>query len=108
MIRWNQCKKEKFICSILKLQLGTGSNYNVSINLSGLILLGLGVSTALLAHMLKNALGDDKGSSYDSGSGYASYGHDTSGYAYRRVYGGRQGHRGKVIPLFVLLTWLVL
>ena len=89
----------KFICSILKLQLGTGSNYNVSINLSGLILLGLGVSTALLAHMLKNALGDDKGSSYDSGSGYASYGHDTSGYAYRRVYGGRQGHRGKVTPL---------
>merc|ERR1711997_889506 len=61
------------------VQLGTGENFNVTLNLSGLILLGLGLSTALLAYMFLDAFKDDGKDSYHSGYGYESYGHDTSG-----------------------------
>ena len=69
-------------------QLGTGQNYNVTLNLSGLILLGLGISTSLLAYMFLSAFGDDESSS----SGYGADSYDSS-YDYKR----RKGYRNKVI-----------
>ena len=87
------------------MQLGTGDNFNVTLNLSGLILLGLGLSTALLAYMFLNSFKDD-GGSYNTGYGYESYGHDTSGtgYDYRRGDFGRKGSRGKVMMILDYLT----
>ena len=94
----------KLVDIINQLQLGTGENFNVTLNLSGLILLGLGLSTALLAYMFLNAFKDD-GDSYSSGYGYDSYGYDTSGsgYGHRRGYFSRKGLRGKVIRITNLL-----
>jgi hypothetical protein len=88
------------------LQLGAGQNYNVTLNLSGIILMGLGLSTALLAYMFLNSFKDDGGSSYSTGSGYGSYGHDTSGsgYEYRRGDKGRKGSKGKVMMILDYLT----
>ena len=91
---------------IHQLQLGAGTNFNVTLNLSGLILLGLGLSTALLAYMFLNSFKDD-GGSYSTGSGYGSYGHDTSGTGYeyyRRGDFGRKGSRGKVMMILDYLT----
>lgn len=79
------------------MQLGSGQNYNVTLNLSGIILLGLGLSTGLMAYMFMNAFKDDGGSStsygYDS-SGYESSG---TGYGRRKGYLGKRGYRNKVI-----------
>lgn len=85
-------------CSIYKkLQLGSGQNYNVTLNLSGVILLGLGLSTALMAYMFLNAFKDDGDSS--TSYGYESYGYESSGTGYgrRKGYLGRKGNRNKVI-----------
>ena len=83
-----------------KFQLGTGENFNVTLNLSGLILLGLGLSTALLAYMFLDAFKDDGKDSYHSGYGYESYGHDTSGSGgyghHRKGDFNRKSQRGKV------------
>ena len=78
------------------MQLGTGDNFNVTLNLSGLILLGLGLSTALLAYMFLNAFGkDDNGS---TGYGYESSGYG-SDYYHRRGGWSINSRRGKVIIL---------
>ena len=71
-----------------------------------MILLGLGLSTALLAYMFLNSFKDD-GGSYSTGSGYGSYAHDTSGTGYeyyRRGDFGRKGSRGKVMMILWLLN----
>ena len=87
-------------CDVMnQLQLGTGTSFNVTLNLSGLILLGLGLSTALLAYMFLDAFKDDGKDSYSSGYGYDSYGYDTSGsggYGHRRGDFNRKTPRGKV------------
>ena len=94
------------------LQLGTGESFNVTLNLSGLILLGLGLSTALLAYMFLDAFKDDGKDSYHSGYGYDSYGYDTSGSGgyghHRKGDFNRKSRKGKVkkdvfqnIPNFV-------
>ena len=81
----------------MHLQLGTGQNYNVTINLSGVILLGLGLSTGLLAYMFLNAFKDDGDSS--TSYGYEGYGYESSGsgYGHRKGKWGRKGYRIKVI-----------
>ena len=81
----------------MHLQLGTGQNYNVTINLSGVILLGLGLSTGLLAYMFLNAFENDGDSS--TSYGYEGYGYESSGsgYGHRKGKWGRKGYRIKVI-----------
>ena len=101
------------------LQLGTGESFNVTLNLSGLILLGLGLSTALLAYMFLDAFKDDGKDSYHSGYGYDSYGYDTSGSGgyghHRKGDFNRKSRKGKVkknvlqnIPNFVFRNFCLI
>ena len=90
------------------MQLGTGTNFNVTLNLSGLILLGLGLSTALLAYMFLDAFKDDGKDSYSYG--YDSYGYDTSGsggYGHKRGDFNRKTSRGKVKMILGYLNFLL-
>ena len=90
------------------MQLGTGTNFNVTLNLSGLILLGLGLSTALLAYMFLDAFKDDGKDSYSYG--YDNYGYDTSGsggYGHKRGDFNRKTSRGKVKMILGYLNFLL-
>jgi len=64
------------------------------------ILLGLGLSTALLAYMFLNAFGNNDGGSTGYNTGY---GHDSSGYGsdyyHRRGDWNTNSRGGKVITL---------
>ena len=57
--------------SYIVLQLGSsGTSYNVTLNLTGHILMGLGIATSLLLYMFLNGMDN---------AGYG-YGHQSSGY----------------------------
>ena len=76
----NTCKLRAYCCSPTTLaasltyyftQLGTGSGtaYNVTLNLTGHILLGIGISLALLIYLFNSAM-NAPSASHSSGGGY--------------------------------------
>ena len=72
----------------MQLGTGTGTSYNVTINLTGHILLAIGIATSLLIYMLLNSMSNE-GSYGGGGDGYDSpstgYGSRYGNYKFRRV-----------------------
>lgn len=72
----------------MQLGTGTGTSYNVTINLTGHILLAIGIATSLLIYMLLNSMSNE-GSYGGAGDGYDSpstgYGSRYGNYKFRRV-----------------------
>ena len=73
-----------FFQSCNQLGVGTGTSYNVTLNLTGHILLAIGIATSLLAYMFLNDMGQEE--SYNSGG----YNAPSSGYGDR--YGRYRSH----------------
>jgi len=96
-VRWNEVldKNEDFDelnlmeegearYGLVQLGVGTGTSYNVTLNLTGHILLAIGIATSLLAYMFLNDMGQEE--SYNSGG----YNAPSSGYGDR--YGRYRSH----------------